>query len=384
MGDFTVNRKKILCLTARALALLCVFAARSGARAQQPGAPAAAPAGIFESHGDVGTVLHPGSVEYDAAKGSYTIAGSGENMWFASDAFQFVWKKMSGDVTLSADISFLGKGVNEHRKAVLMIRQSLDADAPYADVALHGNGLTSLQYREEKGAATHEIQANISAPKRVRIEKRGAYFSLWIADEKGEFYPASGSTRIALKEPFYVGIGVCSHDKDVVEKAVFSNVELKPAEPAATAASTLYSTVEIITVASTDRRAIYVAPGRFEAPNWMPDGKSLVFNRNGRIEKIPVTGGTPQVLDTGFATRCNNDHGISPDGTQLVISDNSQEDHQSLVYILPIGGGAPRRITQKSPSYWHGWSPDGKTLAFVGERNGDFDIYAIPAAGGEE
>jgi Tol biopolymer transport system component len=293
---------------------------------------------------------------------------------------------MSGDVTLTADISFLGKGVNEHRKAVLMVRQSLDADSAYADVALHGSGLTSLQYREEKGSATHEIQANVSAPKRLRIEKRGAYFSLWLADASGEFRPASGSTRIALKEPFYVGIGICSHDKDVVEKAVFSNVELKAAEPAATAASayTLYSTLEIITVASTDRRAIYVAPERFEAPNWMPDGKTLLFNRNGRIEKIPAAGGTPQIIDTGFATRCNNDHGISPDGSQLVISDNSQEEHRSLVYIVPIGGGSPRRITQKSPSYWHGWSPDGKTVAFVGERNGDFDIYAIPAAGGEE
>src|SRR2546427_8296707 len=198
MGDFTVNRKKIVCLTARAFALLLVFAAGSGARAQQPGATAAAPAGIFESHGDVGTVLHPGSVEYDAAKGSHTIAGSGENMWFASDAFQFVWKKMSCDVTLSADISFLRKGVNEHRKAVLMIRQSLDADSPYADVALHGNGLTSLQYREQKGAATHEIQASVSAPARVQIVKRGPYFSLWLAGETGEVYLASGVPRNSL------------------------------------------------------------------------------------------------------------------------------------------------------------------------------------------
>jgi len=383
MEDFIVDRKQIVYLTL-ALASVSVLIAEDGARGQQSGAQAAAPAGIFESHGDVGTILHPGSVEYDAAKRSYTIAGSGENMWFANDAFQFVWKKMSGDLTLTADISFLGQGVNEHRKAVLMIRQSLDGDSPYADAAVHGSGLTSLQYREEKGAATHEIQANISAPKRVRIEKRGAYFSLWLADASGEFRPSGGSTRIALNGPFYVGIGVCSHDKDVVEKAVFSNVDLKSAEPVGAAASTLYSSLEIITVASTDRRAIYVAPERFEAPNWMPDGKNLIFNRNGHIEKIAVTGGTPQIIDTGFATRCNNDHGISPDGAQLVISDGSPEDHQSRVYIVPIGGGTPRRITQKSPSYWHGWSPDGKTLAFVGERNGEFDIYAIPAAGGEE
>src|SRR5260370_29191035 len=139
-------------------------AAKNGALAELSGASthastgteAATAAGIFEGHGDVGTVLHEGSVEYDGAKRSYTIAGSGENMWFASDAFQFAWKKMSGDVTLTADISFLGKGANEHRKAGLMIRQSLDADSPYADAALHGSGLTSLQYRAAEGTVTHE------------------------------------------------------------------------------------------------------------------------------------------------------------------------------------------------------------------------------------
>jgi TolB protein len=376
--------------------LAMAFTAGNYIAAQRAALQAANSPGIFEAHGDVGTVLHAGTVDYDAAQQTYTIAGSGENMWATKDAFHFAWKKLSGDVTLTADISFLGKGAQEHRKAVLMVRQNLDADSAYADVALHGNGLTSLQYRDEKGAATHEIQANVSAPKRLRLVKRGAYFSMWLADESGKFQLASGSTRIALQEPFYVGIGVCSHDANVVEKAVFSNVsvESKPEAPraasdntaaAATVASTtLYSVLEVVTVASTDRRVAYMAPERFEAPNWMPDGKHLLFNRNGRIEKIAVNGGRPQALDTGLATRCNNDHLISPDGTHLGISDNSQENHQSLVYIVPIGGGTPRRITQKSPSYLHGWSPDGKTLAFVGERNGDFDIYAIPAEGGEE
>src|SRR5256885_10435119 len=254
MEDFIVDRKKMVWLTALAGTLALIVTANIGAWGEQASTGAATPVGIFEGHGDVGTVLHLGSVEYDAAKQSYTMAGSGENMWFTGDAFQFAWKKVSGDVTLTADISFLGDGVNEHRKAVLMMRQSLDADSPYADVALHGSGLTSLQYREEKAAATREIQANIPAPKRLRIEKRGAYFSMWLADEKGKFRLASESTRIALKEPVYVGIGVCSHDKDVVAKAGFSDVDLKPAETAAPAASTLCSTLEIITGAFTDPR----------------------------------------------------------------------------------------------------------------------------------
>jgi hypothetical protein len=339
---------------------------------------------MFENHGDIGTVLHPGSVAYDAVNQSYTIAGSGENMWFTADAFQFVWKKVAGDVTLTADISFLGAGVNPHRKAVLMIRQSLDADSAYADLALHGSGLTSLQYRQTKGATTHEIQANTSAPKKLRLEKRGQYVYMEVAREGEALQMAGGSTRVPMEGSFYIGIGVCSHDKDVVEKAVFSHVELRTEPQKSAGELKLYSTLETVAIASTDRHVVYVAPERFEAPNWTPDGAMLVFNRNGRIEKIPVDGGKPETIDTGFATRCNNDHGISPDAKWLAISDQSQEEHRSIVYIVPISGGSPRRITQKSPSYWHGWSPDGKTLAFVGERSGEFDIYTISTAGGDE
>jgi TolB protein len=358
--------------------------------AQRPATPTQStpletnPVGIFEGNRDVGDVAqYAGSVEYDKAKDTYTVSGAGDNIWFAQDAFHFAWKRATGDLTLTANIDFLGVGKNPHRKAVLMIRQNLEADSPYVDIALHGVGLTSLQYRDEKGATTHEVQANISAPKRLRIMKRGDYFTMWIAGPDGKFALAGATGRIPLQEPFYVGIGLCSHEKDVIEKAVFSKVELKNAIPLGELK--LYSMLELINAESTDRRAIYIAQGRFEAPNWMPDGKNLIFNRQGKIEKIPAAGGTPEIIDTGFAVRCNNDHGISPDGTQLVVSDQSQNpQHQSQVYILPITGGTPRLITPNSPSYWHGWSPDGKTLAFVGQRNGEFDIYAISTNGGEE
>jgi TolB protein len=157
------------------------------------------------------------------------------------------------------------------------------------------------------------------------------------------------------------------------------------AAPAANSeATTLRSTLETIDIASRVRTVVYTAPEHFEAPNWTRDGAFFLFNQDGRIYRLPVTGGKPEAVDTGFAIRCNNDHGISPDSKFIAISDQSQEEHKSIVYIVPFGGGAPRRLTQNSPSYWHGWSPDGKTLAFVGERNGDFDIYSIPFAGGQE
>jgi len=354
--------------------------------------------GIFEGHGDVGDVgaAYAGNVEYDAGKVTYTIAGGGENIWFDHDAFQFAWKRASGDVSLAADVEFLGAGKNPHRKAVLMVRQSLEADAAYVDIAVHGVGLTSLQYRDEKGGTTHEVQANVNAPKRVKIVKNGDYFTMWVVEPDGEMELAGATGKIPLKEPFYVGIGVCSHEKDLVEKAVFSKVELN--QSIVTKLHTrLYSMLEIMDAESLDRRTIYAAEGRFEAPNWMPDGKNLIFNRDGKIEKISVSGPlyatmnkikfatTEGTIDTGFAVHCNNDHGISPDGKWMVVSDQSQNaQHESQVYILPIGGGTPRLITKNAPSYWHGWSPDGKTLAFVGLRNGDFDIYAISTEGGEE
>jgi TolB protein len=167
-----------------------------------------------------------------------------------------------------------------------------------------------------------------------------------------------------------------------LEKALFSKVELNATGPQSSK-PTLISTLETVTISSTDRRVVYWTTNLIEAPNWSRDGTTLFFNGRGRIYRLPVAGGEPSAIDTGFATRCNNDHGISPDGTRFVISDQSEERH-SLIYTLPISGGTPTRVTRLGPSYWHGWSPDGKTLAFCGERDAEFDIYTIPVEGGPE
>jgi TolB protein len=340
--------------------------------------------GLFSGQTNVGTVRHEGSAHFDAARDAYYVTGSGANMWFTNDAFHFVWKKVSGDVDLSADILMLGTQGVDHRKACLMVRQSLDADSAYADAAVHGNGLTSLQYREAKGDNTREVQTGTSAPTRLELQKHGEYVTLSIAAKGESLHPSGAAFRLALHDPFYVGLGVCSHDDNAVTTAKFSHVQLTSSPAASGPPTNGGNALEVVPIASKERRVVYYTDDHIEAPNWTRDGQGFIFNKHGNLYKLPVTGGDPAMIDTDFAIHCNNDHGLSPDGTQLAISDQSKPGGKSLIYVLPVAGGTPRQITTTGPSYWHGWSPDGATLAFCGERNGEFDVYTIPVAGGEE
>lgn len=355
--------------------------------------------GIFAGQDDLGTILHAGSAKYDAAHESYTVSGSGDNTWFKADDLHFVWKKVDGDVTLSSNIAFAGTTGNNHRKAMLMIRQSLSPDSAYVDVARHGDGLTSLQYRNATGDTTREIELNVSAPPKVRITKRGDFFFVSYAAADGQWQNSGAAMMLPLHAPFYVGLAVCSHDKDVSETAVFENVKLEMTSPKTDAATVLHSTLEVVPIASTDRRVVYTAAGHFEAPNWFHDSSGFLINQDGRLHKIsanivqtgPIVGSAPAALEISGATAINNDHGFSPDGARIAFSDSTQAGG-SRIYMVPVAGGKPQQLTADAPSYWHGWSPDGQTLAFTAGRNGaaandhngDYDIYTIPATGGAE
>jgi Tol biopolymer transport system component len=153
-------------------------------------------------------------------------------------------------------------------------------------------------------------------------------------------------------------------------------------------AAKVESTLEVIEVGGVQsRRVVRHFPGKIEAPNWTRDGKALVYNADGRIWRIPVEGGEPVAIPTGRNIRNNNDHGISADGKSLVISDQSEPDNLSRIFVLPLAGSeAPREVVSdpKARSYWHGWSPDGKTLAYVrvGTDDDSYDIWTKDLAGG--
>jgi len=337
--------------------------------------------GEFEHETDVGGPLRAGSATFDPAQGEYHITGGGANMWDTTDAFHFLYRQASGDLTLTASVRFPQAGGNEHKKAGWMVRQSLGPSAPYADVVVHASGLTSLQYRLTEGGETQEIQSKIFRPETVRLVRLGNAFLLWAARAGGPLELA-GSVEVPLHDPVYVGLAVCSHDVGVLEEADLSNVGFLERKPDDERDQPVESHLENISVDGQDRRVVYHADKRFEAPNWSRDGKYLLFNMRGRIYTLPTSGGEPRLLDTGEATHCNNDHGFSPDGQWLAVSNSPGES--SLVYVLPAMGGKPRQVTERGPSYWHGWSPDGKTLAYCAERGGNFDVYTISAEGGAE
>lgn len=146
----------------------------------------------------------------------------------------------------------------------------------------------------------------------------------------------------------------------------------------------LRSSVGIYNIRTRQNRIVWQMEALFEAPNWSPDGRYLLLNSEGLLYRLSPDGdAAPEQVDTGFANRCNNDHGISPDGSLIAISDKVEFD-KSAIYVLPAAGGEPKLVTPNLPSYWHGWSPDGKRFAYCGIRDQIFDIYTIGLEGGDE
>ena len=338
--------------------------------------------GQFDGQTDIGTATLKGDAQFDAQTRQYAVTGSGENMWGGEDAFHFLWRKTSGDQHLSTSIAWAGASGHEHRKAGVMIRQSLSADSPYIDAVVHGNGLVSLQYREERGGATQEIQAALKYPATIMLRRNGDLFTLSAAGENGTFNPVC-SKKMQFQDPIYAGLAVCSHDAVKNETALFSNVHLENRGVIPDNSQMLESTLETIDVETGCRHAVCCVNQHIEAPNWFPSGNALLYNSGGKLYSIPLEGGDPSLLPTGEAVHCNNDHGFSPDGKWIALSNNTV-DRGSLIYVVPSDGGRPRLVTPLGPSYWHGWSPDGKKLAYCAQRNGEFDIYTINIDGSQE
>jgi TolB protein len=348
----------------------------------------------FLSGRDVGVVRHPGSTVYDPVAQTYRMRGAGHNMWLDRDAFHVASVEVVGNLSLSATARFIGAGVDPHRKLGLIIHSDLSATGAHANVVVHGDGLTSLQFRRAAGAGTEELRSPLTGAVDLAIERVGSRITIRVA-RAGEVASVTVLEHLYLGPVVQVGLFVCSHNVGALEEAVFSHVRLvRPfLIDQLRYRDYLGSHLEVVEVVSGERRIIHSTPDPIEAPNWTVDGRTLIYNSRGRLFRFPVqtqsfpmvTGGAIAVLDTGFATRNNNDHVLSFDGRSLGISHHvAEEDDRSIIFTLPTEGGIPHRVTPLGPSYLHGWSPDGRHLIYTGGRAGAWDIYRISVDGGAE
>jgi TolB protein len=197
--------------------------------------------GIFEGESDIGNPSKRGSASFDPVRNEYRVTGGGANIWFKADAFHFVWRRFSGDVTLTAEMHFVGSGGTSFRKAGLMVRRGLEPGAPYADAMVHNDvpnlpgrlyGVPALQWREIADEMSRQVRFPVVAPSRIRIERRGTWFRIWLGHD-GEPLGPVGAVEVPLGDPVYVGLAVCSHDDGAIETAIFSDVTLESAPPTA-------------------------------------------------------------------------------------------------------------------------------------------------------
>ena len=339
--------------------------------------------GDFVNHGDIGNPKNTGSTVYNASTQEYTLRGSGVNMWTASDQFHFLWNKIKGDFIISATVRFIGKGVDPHRKIGIIARDKLTSDSRYADACVHGDGLTSLQFRNAEGAQTEQVVLASNNPVHIELQRKGNVFT-FSAATPGENYK-SVSKEVILNEEVHAGLFICSHNENVTEEAVFSNVRIiiPAAKDFRPYRDYIGSHIEILDVFTGHRKILYSASNSLQAPNWTKDGRHLIYNSEGLLYKLDLSTTKVNKLNTGYANQNNNDHVLSFDGKELAISHHVGEKRISTLFTLPVtGSDKPLQITSADSghSYLHSWSPDGKKLIFTGQRKNQYDIWAVDIA----
>lgn len=341
---------------------------------------------VFDEFSNIGSPAISGSFSYNQTTQQYNIKASGANIWATNDSFSLLSKKMNGDFIIQTKINFIGNGHEPHRKTGIMIRGSNAANAAMVACTVHGDGLLALQYRKKEGDDVEEIKFETNGAEFIQLEKHGTTYTMSVA-KFGEPFTTKKIENIDLGDDLISGLFVCSHTNNFVEEVAFTNTRIFTTAAADLEQYKEYlgSLLEVLDVETGEREVLAKSNDSWQAPNWTPDGKTLIYNADGKLYTFDLASKTSKELFTDFAVKNNNDHVLTLDGTQIGISHHSKEDDgKSVIYTLPISGGTPKKVTKKSPSYLHGWSPDNKFLIYTAERKGAFNLYKIAVDGGKE
>jgi hypothetical protein len=345
-----------------------------GAAAQSDGL------GIFDHQQDIGHIKLAGSTRYDGENQTYTIRGSGANIWFNEDQFHYTYKKMAGDFLLTADFAFQGDtaGSVGHRKIGWMIRESADADAASMNATVHIDGLTVLQWRELKGAFMRDPQGEIFFPKKglqtIQLERKGKKMIMRMANPGEPLQWVGERLMQDMPDSVLVGLFICSHDSNSIAEARVWNVRIdKPIDNAyqpnpqlvkPPSSEVLGSRLEIMDVFSGRRKMIYSTPGKVESPFWSTDGKRVSFHDKGDLYSISAEGGSPERVIEHNADRISSRVERTLDGKYIYYSENSTGTMQ--IWRKKPDGSGKEQITFDE---YHNWfphiSPDGQWMVFI-------------------
>ncbi len=287
--------------------------------------------------------------------------------------------KVTGDFILTA---FVAHDRNAHRSAEVGLQVVEGAKRHTLSINLRGEAQVRSGSAKEASPVAKGPKFGYSV---LRIEREGT-----------EVHCLAAATGEPLQRIAHLGvagntldIGAFLQAQDSSVASVW-NVRIEipvPDDYNASESGHLPSRLEILDVFTGKRKIIHTSDGRFEAPNWMPDSTRLLFNESGSLYTINIDGTDKTKLNTGFADRNNNDHGISFDGTKLAISHHRDDlpGGGSTVYVMDLAGGEPKLVTERTPSYWHGWAPNNEEVVYVARREQDhYDIYKKNINGGEE
>lgn len=344
--------------------------------------------GPFTTVSDIGELSRKTLVTYDRSSGIYFISAAGENIWGERDAFGFVWKEIRGDVSIGARVRFMGRSAQSHRKAGVMLRASRAPDSAYVDAVIHGDGLTSLQYRAEPGGPTREIQCAQEAPVALRLERRGDYVQLYASNEDGVFSATGCQVRVALGNKVLAGLAVCAHDDQAFENARFSSVTVGP-PPERRAVRV--SAIELAAVNSLSRRILWYSSGRLEVPSFTARGDAICFREAGEVKKLALAGRSePRRVAGDDLAECETAPSPISAGQRVV---HRVEGGRAQIWLEPAEG-KPRRLTSGNRNGWlPRIAPDAASFVYLAGAAkavdgkpgpGDYLLVQRPLAGGEE
>ncbi|PSQ85926.1 MAG: biopolymer transporter TolR [Bacteroidetes bacterium QS_3_64_15] len=338
--------------------------------AAAPAAGQQGPLGAFSNQAHLGG--GEGTALYDTSAQAYTV--------WATGGSHLARRRMQDDFVLRTRLQ--QSGAPAQRKG-WMVRSSLADTATVVTGAVHNDGRTVLRVRDGTDGPPKAVRVPVDHPDVLELKREGPTFILSAA-QFGDPFTRDSLAELELGPEVHVGLFVSSEGE---AEARFHNVRLITPAPDSLVPyeDDLGSTLETMTVETGRRTIHHRSPTSLQAPNWTPDGEALIYNSGGLLYRFDLATKAPEAIDTGFADANNNDHVISSDGTRLGISHHAEaHDGTSIIYTVPIEGGTPTQVTPKGPSYLHGWSPDDRFLVYTGERNGEYDLYKIPADGGEE